>query len=209
MKNLIIIGSGGMGRSFFDIAKESIGYKERFIIKGFLDDNIHAMDMFCGYPPILGTIKDYQIQPDDIFTCSMGNVHQKKVCCNTILSKGGKFETLIHSTARIGTNVNIGTGTIIGPFSSLGAEASIGDFVLIQSYSIIAHDVIVKNWARIDTHVVCIGGTQVGEGATIHTGAVLNHKVKIGDSACVGANSFVIRSVKEGITVFGNPAKQI
>ena len=33
MKNLIIIGAGGMGRTIYDIARESKGYSVEFQIK--------------------------------------------------------------------------------------------------------------------------------------------------------------------------------
>ena len=36
MKNLIIIAAGGMGRTFYDIARESLGYGTEFVIKGFI-----------------------------------------------------------------------------------------------------------------------------------------------------------------------------
>ena len=209
MNNLVIIGAGGMGRTFYDIAKESIGYLTDFDIKGFIDDNLNSLDGFSGYPPLLSSIQDYIIDKNDVFISSIGNVSSRKRCCEVMIEKGAEFATLIHSTARIGSNVKIGKGTVIGAYTSVGADTQVGKHALIQSYSIIAHDVIIGNWSRIDTHVVCIGGTQVGEEVTIHTGAILNHKVRVGNNACVGANSFVIRSVKEGITVFGNPAKQI
>ena len=43
MENLIIIGAGGMGRTFYDWVRECVGYGERFVIKGFIDDNINAV----------------------------------------------------------------------------------------------------------------------------------------------------------------------
>ena len=208
MKNLIIVGAGGMGRTLYDMACESAGYKTKFLIKGFLDDNLQALKGFENYPPLLGSITDYQPKTDEVFVCSMGGDVKKK-CIELILEKGGEFWSLVHNTARIGTNVQLGIGNIVGAYTSIGADATIGNYNLIQSYSIIGHDVIVGNWNRIDTHVVCVGGTKVGDEVSIHTAAVLNHKVTVGNRSCVGANSFVIRSVKEGITVFGNPAKQI
>ncbi|MCD4679982.1 MAG: sialic acid O-acetyltransferase, partial [Bacteroidales bacterium] len=41
---------------------------------------------------------------------------------------------------------------------------------------------------------------------TIHTSSVINHNVKIGKGATVGALSFVIRNVKNMATVHGNPS---
>ena len=63
MKNLIIIGAGGMGRTIYSNALESVGYGEKFVVKGFIDDNLAALDAFENYPPIVGTIRDYQPQP--------------------------------------------------------------------------------------------------------------------------------------------------
>lgn len=209
MKKLIILGAGGMGRTVYDIARESIGYGDVFVVKGFLDDNPAALVGFDGYPPVLGSIDSYEIEAEDVFTWSIGNVRTKKKCCEKILAKGGKFITLIHRTARIGSNVKVGQGSVIAAFASIGADSVVGDFVLVQAYSVVAHDVCVGNWARLDTHVVCVGGTEVGEEATVYTNSVLNHKVVVEKGATVAACSFVIRKVKSGTTVFGNPAKRL
>lgn len=208
MKNLIIIAAGGMGRTFYDIARESLGYGAEFVIKGFIDDNLQALDGFEGYPPILGRISEYQPMADDVFVCSIGGASRKK-CMEEIISRGGEFQTLIHKTARIGTNVKIGKGNLIAAFTSVGADASIGDYNMIQSYTVIGHDVQIGNWNRIDTHVTCVGGTIVHNEADIYTSAVLNHGVVVEDNAHVGACSFVIRRVKSGTTVMGNPAKKL
>ncbi|WP_065219496.1 MULTISPECIES: PglD-related sugar-binding protein [Butyricimonas] len=206
MKELVIIGAGGMGRTFFDWIRESIGYGKEFIIKGFIDDNLHALDGFENYPPMLGMINEYIPQQNDVFTCSMGG-NAKKICCEKIVARGGVFRNIIHSTARVGTNVKLGTGNVVGAYVALGADSRMGNYNLIQSYSIVGHDAIIGDWNRIDTHVTCVGGIKIEDEATIHTSAVLNHKVVIGNRAKVAACSFVIRKVKEGTTVMGNPAK--
>jgi sugar O-acyltransferase (sialic acid O-acetyltransferase NeuD family) len=208
MKNLIIIGAGGMGRTLYDMACESIGYEETFIIKGFIDDNIHALDDFANYPPLLGDISAYIPKNNDVFVCSIGGAIKKK-CITQIIDKSGDFMTLLHKTARIGSNVKIGKGNIIGAYTSIGADATIGDYNLIQSYSVIGHDVCIGDRNRIDTHVTCVGGVKIGNEVSIHTSSVLNHKVVVEDNAHVGACSFVIKRVKSGTTVIGNPAKKL
>lgn len=208
MKNLIIIAAGGMGRTIYDIARESIGYGTEFAIKGFVDDNLQALDEFEGYPPVLGKISEYQPQEDDVFVCSIGGVSRKK-CMEGIINRGGEFLTLIHKTARIGTNVKIGKGNLVAAFTSIGADATVGDYNMIQSYTVIGHDVRIGNWNRIDTHVTCVGGTVIMNEADIYTSSVLNHGVVVEDNAHVGACSFVIRRVKAGTTVMGNPARKL
>ena len=207
MKYLIIIGAGGMGRTMYDMARESIGYGIKYNIRGFIDDNISALNSFNNYPPIVGLIKDYQPKEDELFICSIGGIARRK-CMEAIISKGGHFLTMIHSSARIGTNVQIGEGTIVGAFTSIGADAKVGKYNLIQSYTVIGHDSTIGDWNRIDTHVTLVGGTVVQEETTIHTSAVISHNVVIENRAHIAACSFVIRKVKEGTTVLGNPAKK-
>lgn len=208
MMDLIIIGAGGMGRTIFDIARESVGYGTEFSIKGFLDDNLEALDGFDNYPPILGRILEYIPDPEDVFTFSIGGEARRK-CLESLISKGAVFINLIHKTARIGTNVTIGKGNIIAAFTSLGADCSIGNYNMIQSYTVIGHDAKIGDFNRIDTHVTCVGGIVIKNETIIHTSAVINHKVTVEDKAKVGACSFVIRKVKAGDTVLGVPAKKI
>lgn len=208
MKDLVIIGSGGMGRTMYDIARESIGFGVDFRIKGFLDDNASALDAFENYPPILGDMDTYTICPDDVFTFSIGG-ESRRPCIERLLSRGAMFINIIHRTARIGTGVEMGTGNIIGPFTTLGANCKIGSYNMIQSYTVIGHDAVLGSFNRVDTHVTCVGGIQIGNDTTIHSSAVINHKVKVGDKAKIGACSFVIRNVREGVTVFGIPARKL
>ena len=208
MRDLIIIGAGGMGRTMYSNALESIGYGEKFVVKGFIDDNMNALDDFPNYPPIIGTIKDYIPQQNDVFVSSIGGA-SRRPCMEEIISRGGEFIELIHQTARVYNNVKLGKGNFIGAFTVIGNDAVIGDYNMIQSYTVIGHDVRVGNWNRIDTHVTCVGGIVIEDDTNIHTSAVINHNVTIGSGAHVGALSFVIRKVKSGTTVCGNPAKKL
>lgn len=209
MKHLIILGAGGMGRQVLSFAKSCDGFEKEYDIKGFLDDNLEAMKAFPGYPPVLGTVDDYKVEADDVFFNSIGDVQSKKRCINKILDKGGEFITLVHPTAQVSPETKIGKGCMIGSYVGIGVETTIGDFCLIQSKATIGHDVHIADYARIDCNVVLIAGVNVGNDVCIHTSAVINHDVSLGDGSIVGAMSFVIRNVKAGQTVFGNPAKKI
>jgi hypothetical protein len=71
MKKLIIIGAGGMGRAIYNLAVECKEFGIEYVIKGFVDDNIYALDEFRGFLPIINTIKDYQI-------CVFASLHVAK-----------------------------------------------------------------------------------------------------------------------------------
>ena len=208
MKKLIIIGAGGMGRTVYSNALESVGYGEKFVVKGFIDDNLQALDGFPNYPPVIGTIKGYEPQADDVFVSAIGG-ESRKQCMEEIISRGGEFMELIHQTARILTNAKLGKGNFVGAYTVIGNDAVVGDYNMIQAYTVIGHDARIGSWNRIDTHVTCVGGTVVEDEVNIHTSAVISHKVVVESGAHVGALSFVIRRVKAGTTVMGNPAKKL
>lgn len=208
MKNLIIIGAGGMGRTYYSNALQCKGYGTTFIIKGFIDDNLNALDRYPNYPPIIDQITEYTPEDGDVFVCSIGGV-KRKDCIDKIISKGGEFIELIHKDAKLLTNVKLGKGNFIGAYTIIGNDVSIGNYNMIQSFTVIGHDAIIGDYNRIDSHVTCVGGIKIQDEVTIHTGAVINHNVTLEHNSKIGANSFVIRKVKEGETVLGVPAKRI
>ena len=208
MKQLIIIGAGGMGRTVYSNVLESVGYGDSFVVKGFVDDDLHALDGFPNYPPIVGTISGYQPEAEDVFVCSIGGA-SRRPCMESIINRGGEFISVIHRTARLLTNVVIGKGNFIGADTVIGNDVVIGNYNMIQSYTIIGHDVRMGDFNRIDTRVTCVGGVVIEDEVNIHTSAVVSHNVTVEHGAHVGAQSFVIKNVKAGTTVMGNPAKRL
>lgn len=208
MKHLIIIGAGGMGRTVYSNALESVGYGDIFDIKGFIDDNLSALDGFDGYPPVIGSISQYKPVENDVFVSSIGGPYRRP-CMEEIIGRGGQFIELVHQTARIYAGAKLGKGNFVGAYSVVGNDATVGDYNMIQSYTVIGHDARLGSWNRIDTHVTIVGGVVIEDDVNIHTSAVISHKVVVESGAHVGACSFVMRRVKTGTTVMGVPAKRI
>lgn len=207
MKQLIILGAGGFARDVYNFAINSRGYGNLFDVKGFLDINEHSLDGFKGYPPILGNENTYDIQKEDIFITAIGNNELRKKVVDIIVARGGGFITLKHNTSIIHTNAEIGEGCLIQPNAVIGADTRIGCHSYIQNGAILGHDAHVGSFCRIDCNVMFVGGTSCEDFVTVHTSSVINHNVVIGNNAVVGACSFVIRKVKPGNTVLGNPAR--
>ena len=209
MKNLVIIGAGGYGREVLNLVIHCNESTKQLSIKGFIDDNISALDNFQGYPPILSSIKNYKIEKDDVFVCAIGNIQLKKELCSHILQLGGNFITLIHPSTRINQNTKIGNGVLVFMNSNISNDCIIDDFVTIQGFVGLGHDTIIGKWSHINTFTFTGGGVIIGDEVLLNTRSTILPKVKICSNAVVGACSLVVRSIKEPITVFGVPAKKL
>ena len=209
MKHLLIIGARGWGREIFNMIPECLGYGKEFEVKGFLDDKADALNGMSGYPPIIDSVENYEPENDDVFICALGDAHWKKYYAEIIMNKGGKFINIIHNTASIGRNTQIGLGCIITNNVGISCDITIGDFVTFQSYTIIGHDARIGNYCHLGCRSFMGGYSVLGDTTTIQTNSIILPHVKVGNDCTVGAGSVVIKKVKDNTTVFGNPAKKI
>lgn len=208
MKQLLIIGARGWGREVYDIAKACIAAGAEFMVKGFLDDKSDALDGYDNYPPILGPVETYDVKPDDVFVCALGDVSYKKHYADIIESKGGMFVSLIHPTAILGNNAHIGVGCVVGAYANLSSDTRIGDFVTFSIKAGMGHDSSIGDYSHIGGFTNISGFVAIGEMVTVHPCCnILPHK-KIGDKAVIGTSSVVLTNVKMGKTVYGNPARE-
>ena len=211
MKNLIIIGVGGFAREVFGQAHDAQGFGVDWQIKGFLDGDVKLATKDYELLPakLLGDINSYEICADDVFTCAIGTPSARRNLSEKILNRGGKFINIINKLAYVLPTVELGQGVIISPHTDIGDRAKIGDFVATNALTIIGHDAQIGNYSCIMPHAVISGKCKIGAEVFIGSGAIILPKAKVGNGATIGAGSVVLKKVREGVTVFGNPAIEI
>jgi sugar O-acyltransferase (sialic acid O-acetyltransferase NeuD family) len=207
MRDLIIIGAGGFGRVLLDYAVNIMKTREcGWRVKGFIDDNLNALNgIDTGYP-ILGTILEHSIEKNAVYICAMGDGKTRLLIGRDFQSKGAEFINFIHPTAIIGKRVKMGVGNIFCPFSIVDPDVVIGDFVTVIVYSGIGHDSTVGNGCTLSSSCDVTGNCKLGEGVFLGSNATIIPGRKIGDYAKIGAGAVVFVHVKPGKTMYGNPA---
>lgn len=107
---------------------------------------------------------------------------------------------IIEDDVAIGSNATIMRGpmgnTVIGQGTKIGHLCSIG------------HGVVIGKHCLIITHSMLAGSCQIGDCSQISFGACIRNDTKIGKNVVVGMGAVVTKSVGDGKTVFGVPAKE-
>lgn len=207
MRNLIIVAAGGCGREVMQWVKDINKVKKTWKIKGFIDDDLSALDGLRCDVPLLATIDDYEIQPDDEFTCCIGNSNTRKKVVGNLKSKGARFTTIIHPTAVVTDSSCLGEGVIIYPYALISDNASVGDGCIINMYSSVAHDSVLGEYCTISAHCDITGMCTLGDRVFMGSTAQVVPGSVIGDDVYICAGSTVMTRVRAGTKVLGNPAK--
>lgn len=211
MKHLVIVGAGELGRELYWHAHESLGFETEFDIKGYLDDDFApSSDRYIHLQkPLISSIDDYEPEHDDVFICAVGSANGREAVVKKIKAKGGRFITLIHRTSLIQGNVSIGEGVFIGPYTVIGDSAVLNDHVMLNTHSSIGHDAVLGEYTCVMSYVDITGRCLIGRKVFLASGCRMTPSTKIGDGAYVGIGSVVLRRVKAGAKVFGNPARAV
>ena len=148
MKQLLIIGARGFGREVYNLFLKCKEAGLDVECKGFLDSKSDALEDFPNYPPIISSVEDYVIQPDDVFVCALGNVKYKQQYVTYMKEKGAQFISLIQ-----------GHDVKIGDWSHLGAHCFMGGFSKLGTM------VTMHPGARLLPHKEAMDGSTIGAGS--------------------------------------------
>ena len=207
MEDIIIAGAGGFGLEALATIQEINSKKMRWNIKGFINDIPDALDgKKCAYS-IIGTIVDWQPSDNEIFVVGISSPAGKEKVANILKSKGAKFATLISPYALVSPDADFGEGSIVTGGSIVGGEAKIGRFVNIAG-SMVGGGSIIGDYSTT-TGYANIADACLGQRVFVGSHAVILNNLKVGDDAFICAGSIVLRNVKTGTKVFGNPARPI
>lgn len=210
MKNLIIIGAGGVGKETAWIVEQINMKKETYNILGFIDDNEELWNKFINGYRVLGGVKYlFENECDYELIIAIANYKIKRDIVSKLKNKGFKYSTLIHPSLNIPNSVKIGEGNIIYEGVIISPNVSIGNHVIISPKSGIGHDSIIKDYVSLLWNVSVSGNCLIEEGVLLGSGSIIIQNLKIEREAIVGAGAVVINNICNNRIVVGVPAREI
>jgi sugar O-acyltransferase (sialic acid O-acetyltransferase NeuD family) len=203
-KRLIIIGASGHGKVVADIA-EKMGKWQEFV---FLDDN--KSKKICGNFKVIGaTIDTHKYVGDSDFFVAVGDNLTREKIQEKLQSVGASIVTLVHPSAVIAGDVDIGIGTAIMAGVVINSATIIGKGCIINTNASLDHDNILGDYVHISPGVNIAGSVKIGHGTWIGIGASVINNIEISAKCMIGAGAVVTSNIVEKGIYVGMPAKLI
>ncbi len=204
MRPLILIGGGGHCKSVIE-ACESSG----FAIKGILDVPENIDKKILSYS-VIGTdadIPDYVSECD--FVVTVGFIKDSSLrlrIYDKVRLAGGRFATIIASTAYVSKHAKIGSGTVVLHHVMVNAGAVIGKGCIINTSANIEHDAVIGDYSHISTGAMVNGDCRVGSGVFLGSQSVMVNNISIASGCIIAAGSMVRKNILHRGIYSGNPA---
>lgn len=163
-KKLIILGSGGYGRTVYDIAEQ-------------LDYSITVLDDADEEHPL--TSFSLYIDDDAEFIPAFGNNEFRLQWMERIEETGGKLATLIHPTAYVSPKAQISDGCVILPGAIVNTGSRVGKGCIINLGATIDHDVIVEDGVHLCVRCIVKGENRILRCEKIEAGKIVERATRV------------------------------
>ena len=122
---------------------------------------------------------------------------------------GLALPTLIHPTAYLSPEAQIGEGVFLGAGVQVLPGANVGDLCRVNAGTIVSHHVQVGRCNTIGPNATLAGRSATGAFVLLGAGCTLLPEVRVNEGATVGAGAVVTRDVAASLTVVGVPARPL
>ena len=213
IKKVVIIGgegNGGVVASCIEDNRNRYGDTEWEVV-GFIND---FEDEVGGYP-VIGKLADIPrlLAETDYYFCWAIHLVGRSVKTMEMFREANipdeRLATIIHKSAFIGSQTEIGPGCFVMAGSYVGPLTKLGKCTLIMANCSIGHNVTTGPLCHCSVGTIMTGYSSLGVCADMAIGAACLAYVKVGDYAMVGARALATKDVPAKEIHVGTPAKYL
>ena len=201
---LIIIGASGHGKVVADIAIKMNKWQSI----AFLDDD-ESIKTSMGLEVIGRTADAFTYKDEADFFVAIGSNATREKIQEKLIDEGLNVVSLIHPSAVIGTDVEIGIGSVVMAGVVVNSSTRIGKGCIINTSSSLDHDNVIEDYVHISPGVRTAGSVEIGKRTWVGIGSVISNNVNICSGCKVGAGAVVVKDITEPGTYVGVPVRKI
>lgn len=206
MKNIIIVGTGGLAREFASYFADN---SKQVSIVGFLSKNTDEHKMFS----LPGKLFEGEITPElagtDCAVICIGNPTLKRMLSEKLRAEGFQFPNIIHPTSVVSDRVTFEEGVVVSPNCTVSPNVHLKDFSYLNFGVGVGHDATVGKFNQINPGAQLAGFTNIDDETTIGSGSIILQGVTIGKRVTIASGSVVYSNVDDEATMIGNPARRM
>lgn len=211
---LVIVGAGGFGREVLDVVYAINADAARYEILGVVDDRLSELgrvQLEAAGVAHLGSLDAWlQESPTHVeHVVAIGSPFTREQIVARIEGIGGRFATLVHPTAVVGSAGTLAAGTVLCAGVQVSTNVHVGAHCHLNPGAIIGHDTRLEDFVSVNPGAIVSGDVRVGARSLIGAGATILQGLTIGRGVVVGAAACVTSHVDDGLVVVGVPARPV
>lgn len=203
---LFIYGASGAAIEIYDLA-ERVNALSRRYSKIYLIDDFEEESSYYGTDRIHFSSCETVATEDFEFIIAVGEPSARAFLLKRIEENGYKLATLIDPSAMVSSTARIAPGCIVNAQSIVSSMVVMEKNCFLGFHVVVGHDAHLKKNTVVCPMATVGGGSIVGENTFIGLNSSMKEGVNLGDRVIVGMGAMVFRSVEDGCTVLGNPAR--
>jgi sugar O-acyltransferase (sialic acid O-acetyltransferase NeuD family) len=204
----LVVGAAGHAEEVAWALAARLGADARLL---FFDDRVAPGPVASGLGRVVGPLDAIaaHARPGDRLVLGIALPAVKARVVARLARLGLPWETVVHPTALLGPNSELGDGSYVGAGAIVTVNVRAGRFVTINMHGQVAHDAALGRLATLHPGARVAGGVAIGEGVELGTNAVVLPGVTIGAHAVLGAGAIAIAPLAGGRTYVGVPARPV
>lgn len=202
---VVLFGAGGHSRVVADIARCSNREVVARVDESRPSAAVEALAVFEE------PLRAAQLHPTASWCVCIGDNDARQLVVARLMAAlpGVRFVTLVHPSAVVAADVDIGEGSVVMAGAVLNPGTRIGRHCIVNTGACLDHDNVLDDFASVAPGVTTGGNVHIGTAAALCIGACVKHRVSIGARAVIGAGAVVLTNVPESCVAFGTPCRVV
>lgn len=188
MSSLLIIGSGGHGKSVLDCALSIARY----------DDIVFASNEERPVPvPGFKTLDERELSYSYIrghfkaVVVAIGDNAVRLRKTERLLAERVSMPPIVHDTAYVSPLARLGAGTVVLAGAVVNAFSSVGTACIVNSSAVVEHDCVLENGVHISPGAIIAGGCVIGRETWICSASGVADHVSMASHCTLAGGSYL------------------